>query len=199
MSKEYDSAATSGRLPKLRGRENYKIWAHQIETFIDGIGAWEITTGEEEGPTRPQVPQSPYDEGEHAEDNIRVSSNELKRCDRELKEYKTELRNWKSRHSKAKTAITVNYIESIQQLLTEFSTTHKIWIFPKGQYGGSGPAQRLEAYTTWSTIEYDRRNVQKFTEDYQASLRKIDNFQMQLGKELRVYDFISCITPYYST
>jgi IS30 family transposase len=22
---------------------------------------------------------------------------------------------------------------------------------------------------------------------------------MQLGKELRVYDFISCITPYYST
>jgi hypothetical protein len=47
MSKEYDSAATSGCLPKLRGRENYKIWAHQIETFIDGIGAWEITTGEE--------------------------------------------------------------------------------------------------------------------------------------------------------
>jgi hypothetical protein len=48
-------------------------------------------------------------------------------------------------------------------------------------------------------MEFDGKNVQKFTEDYQASLRKIDNFKMQLGKELRVYDSISCITPYYST
>ncbi|KAI6787438.1 hypothetical protein KC343_g10664 [Hortaea werneckii] len=199
MSKEYDSAATSGRLPKLRGRENYKVWAHQIETFIDGIGAWEITTGEEEGPTRPRVPQSSHDEGEDAEDNFPVSSNELKQYNRDMKEYKTELRDWKSRHSKAKTAITVNCTESIQQLLTEFSTAHEIWTFLKGQYGGSGPAQRLEAYTTWSTMEFDGKSLQKFTEDYQASLRKIDNFKMQLGKELRVYDFIGCITPYYST
>jgi hypothetical protein len=166
MSKEYDSAATSGRLPKLRGRENYKIWAHQIETFIDRIGAWEITSSEEEGPTRPQVPQSPYDEDEDTEDNIRISLNELKQYNLDLKEYKTELRDWKSRHSKAKTAITVNCIESIQQLLTEFSTTYEIWIFLKGQYGGSGPAQRLEAYTTWSTMEFNSKNLQKFTEDY---------------------------------
>jgi hypothetical protein len=65
-------------------------------------------------------------EDEDAEDNIRVSSNELKQYNLDLKEYKTELRDWKSRYSKAKTAITVNCIESIQQLPTEFSTIHEI-------------------------------------------------------------------------
>jgi hypothetical protein len=199
MVKDYDVAATSGRLPKLRGRENYKIWAHQLETFIDGIRAWEITSGEEKEPIEPQDPRNSQSESEDAEDTIQVSSTELKQYKEDLKEYKTELRDWKSRHSKAKTAITVNCVESIQQLLTEYGTAYEIWTFLKGQYGGSGPAQRLEAYNTWSTMEFDGKSIQKFSEDYLASLRKIDNFKMQLGKELRIYDFISCVAPYYGT
>jgi hypothetical protein len=48
-------------------------------------------------------------------------------------------------------------------------------------------------------MEFDGKSIQKFSEDYLASLRKIDNFKMQLGKELRIYDFISCMAPYYGT
>jgi hypothetical protein len=106
--------AASNRLPKLKGRENYKIWASQIQTYIDGVGSWEIVLGTEDPPDPPNdIIPSDFDDSLHEEEEARPSEASIRQHKRDLRQYKEDLREYKSRAAKAKSAIEVNCIEPI--------------------------------------------------------------------------------------
>lgn len=189
--------AASNRLPKLKGRENYKIWASQIQTYIDGVGSWEIVLGTEDPPDPPDdlIPSdvdSLHEEAPPSEASVRQHK-------RDLRQYKEDLREYKSRAAKAKSAIEVNCIESIQQLLTDYPDASSMWQYLQSQYASSGPAERMDVFSRWKHMEFDGKDVAHFAQEYQASLRKIDNYGIVLGLEARVYCFIDLVAPYYKT
>ena len=43
------------------------------------------------------------------------------------------------------------------------------------------------------------KDLQLFTEKYQKALRQLDTYGMTLGHEVRVYDLINRVAPFYST
>lgn len=89
-------------------------------------------------------------------------------------------------------------VPEIGENLVDFTDAQSMWVYLK-RYEGSGPAQRIEAYNAWKDLQFNGRDLQVFTEKYQKTLRQMDNFNMALGHELRVYDLINRVAPFYST
>jgi hypothetical protein len=111
---------SSNKLPKLKGRENYKVWSSLIQTCIDGYGAWEIVLGEDKEPEEPTNPTSTTAADESGSTTTDSTARKEYRSD--MKEYKEELKDFKSRSAKAKTAILVNCTDSIRDALTDYLT-----------------------------------------------------------------------------
>jgi hypothetical protein len=66
------------------------------------------------------------------------------------------------------------------------------------RYEGSGPVQRMDAYISWKDLQFTGKDLQLSTEKYQKALRQLDTYGMTLGHELRVYDLINRVIPFYS-
>jgi hypothetical protein len=61
-----------------------------------------------------------------------------------------------------------------------------MWTFLKN-YEGSGPAQRIESYSHWRSLEYDGKDIEAFTSQYTHVLRRLMAFKLIMDAELKVY------------
>jgi hypothetical protein len=71
-----------------------------------------------------------------------------------------------------------------------------MWSYLK-KYEGSGPAQRMEAYSYWRSLQFDRKDIEAFTSQYTHALRRLEAFRMTMDAELKVYEFIDKVAPFY--
>jgi hypothetical protein len=65
------------------------------------------------------------------------------------------------------------------------------------KYEGSGPAQRMEAYGYWQSLQYDGKDIEAFTSQYTHALRRLEVFRLTMDAELKLYDFIGRVAPFY--
>jgi hypothetical protein len=71
-----------------------------------------------------------------------------------------------------------------------------MWTYLK-KYEGSGPTQRMEAYSHWRSLQYDRKDIESFISQYTYALRRLDAFELNIDAELKVYEFIDRVAPFY--
>jgi hypothetical protein len=164
-----DSTGTSN-LTKLKGSENYPFWRTQMQFYLDEHSCWEITAGIEQCPI--------------------ISAQQTATST-------TAVRDWKIRNARAARVIMTATSTEIGDNLTNFTDAASMWMYLK-RYEGSGLAQRMDVYIAWKDIQFTGKNLQLFTEKYQKALRRLDTYCMTLGHELRVYDLINRVAPFYS-
>jgi hypothetical protein len=84
----------------------------------------------------------------------------------------------------------------ICQELVGIDGAQAMWTHLK-KYEGSGPAQRMEAYSHWRSLQYDGKDIESFISQYTYALRRLDAFKLNMDAELKVYEFIDRVALFY--
>jgi hypothetical protein len=184
-------SSSSRKLMKLKGRENYPAWAQQVQYHLREVRAWDIVQGRELAPklvnrvNGKDVAQAHTDE-----------LGNITKCYSDMDKHEEKYADWDARGSRAARVIMTAVTPEICQELVGIEGASAIWTHLK-KYEGSGPAQRMEAYSHWRSLQFDGKDIEAFTSQYTHALRRLKAFRMTMDTELKVYEFIDKVAPFY--
>jgi hypothetical protein len=55
----------------------------------------------------------------------------------------------------------------------------------------------MEAYSYWRSLQFDGKDIEAFTLQYTHALRRLEAFRIIMDAELKVYEFIDKVAPFY--
>lgn len=183
--------SSSGKLMKLKGRENYPAWAQQVQYHIREVRAWDIIQGHELAPELVDRV-----EGKDVAEARRDEHGNVTKCYSNIDKHEEKYADWDARGSRAARVIMTAVTPEICQELVGIEGAKAMWSHLK-KYEGSGPAQRMEAYSHWRSLQYDGKDIEAFTSQYTHALRRLEAFKLTMDAELKVYEFIDRVAPFY--
>ncbi|PPJ52893.1 hypothetical protein CBER1_11827 [Cercospora berteroae] len=166
----------SHKLPKLKGKINYKSWSALMKKTLKGREEWPYVNPDS---ITSKAPTQAAEEANSA--------------------YALRMSTWEIKTSKAASFITVNCIQDIQLVVSDIDTASELWAYLKKQYEPSGTAYRMAVFEQWDSLHFDGKDLENFCIQYQQTLREIDGLGIQLDKELRLYAFINRVSRHYDT
>jgi transposase InsO family protein len=184
-------SSSSNKLMKLKGRENYPAWAQQVQYHLREVRAWDIVQGQELAPVLVDQVDGKDVAMAHKDELGNVT-----KCYSNMDKHEEKYADWDARGSRAARVIMTAVTPEICQELVGIDGAQAMWSHLK-KYEGSGPAQRMEAYSHWRSLQFDGKDIEAFTSQYTHALRRLEAFRMTMDAELKVYEFIDRIAPFY--
>jgi hypothetical protein len=185
------ASTSSGKLMKLKGRENYPAWAQQVQYHLREVRAWDIVQGSELAPKLVDRV-----EGKEVAEARKDEYGNVTKCYSDMDKHEEKYADWDARGSRAARVIMTATTPEICQELVGIQGAQAMWSHLK-KYEGSGPAQRMEAYSHWRSLQYDGKDIEAFTSQYTTALRRLEAFKLTMDAELKVYEFIDRVAPFY--
>lgn len=135
------ASTSSGKLMKLKGRENYPAWAQQVQYHLREVRAWDIVQGSELAPKLVDRV-----DGKEVAEARKDEHGNVAKCYSDMDKHEEKHADWDARGSRAARVIMTATTPEICQELVGIAGAQAMWSHLK-KYEGSGPAQRMEAYS----------------------------------------------------
>jgi hypothetical protein len=164
-------SSSSGKLMKLKGRENYPAWAQQVQYHLRDVRAWDIVQSRELAPK--------LDDQVNGKDVARAHTElgKTTKCYPDMDKHEEKYADWDTRRSRAARVIMTAVTPEICQELVGIEGASAMWTHFK-KYEGSGPAKLMEAYSHWRSLQFDGKDIEAFTSQYAHALRRLEAFRM---------------------
>ena len=162
-----------------------------MQYHLREVRAWDIVQGSELAPKLVDRV-----EGKEVAEARKDEYGNVAKCYSDMDKHEEKYADWDARGSRAARVIMTATTPEICQELVGIAGAQAMWSHLK-KYEGSGPAQRMEAYSHWRSLHYYGKDIEAFTSQYTSALRRLEAFNLTMDAELKVYEFIDRVAPFY--
>ena len=182
-----DNSIRGNTIPKLRGTNNYKTWRIQIERILLAKKVLKYVTGRKSVALTKKQFTLVTGDGTTAAAVIDEDKFEL------------ALEEWQEEDTAAKAIIINNCVAEIIENTKNLKTSKEIWQRFILDYKPSGFASQMAKYWEFHTLQYDGKDIEKFTRDYCNAVLAVAEAGLELDSKIKVYVFINLVGPYYKS
>ncbi|KYG39875.1 hypothetical protein M433DRAFT_9721 [Acidomyces richmondensis BFW] len=149
---------SSNKIPKLRGKENYKLWSAIVQKTLKGRGEWIYIDPNAVSSRKPSPPTKEAGDTEAA-------------FNQSLQAFNTSvLAPWEVADAKTASYIIVNCTASIQDIISSYETSKEIWDYLEKQYRSSGTGHRMSTFEEWDSLYFEGKDLEEYCIKYQQSI-----------------------------
>ena len=113
--------------------------------------------------------------------------------------FELALEEWQEEDAVAKAIIINNCIADIIDDTKNLKISKEIWQRFILDYEPSGFASQMAKYWDFHTLQYDGKDIKKFTRDYRNAVLAVAEAGLELDSKIKVYVFINLVGPYYES
>lgn len=157
---------------KLKGAENYKVWAIQLDSLIKGHSLQR------------------YVEGTRAKPAGRLT-NETQEAFEDRQDV------WSQKDNQARSLIIQSCVSSVILALEPFKTSQEAWSYLQTKYAPQGLAHKYTKWGEWIGLTFDGRDLENFCTKYTTALTACKESDLAIDNEIALYQFIRLISPYF--
>ena len=70
-----------------------------------------------------------------------------------------------------------------------------ILAYLKNKYEPSGLAHQFAIYQEWQSVNYDRKGLEDFTQEYSQACAGLKESKLDVSNTIKVYQFVTLISP----